>query len=383
MAGKAREGEEGGRMSEYQWYEFVALDRPLSAKQMTELRAISTRATISPTRFWNEYHRGDLNADPAELMASYFDAHLYFANWGSHRLMLRVPKARVDVASLKPYFAAGREARLTSHGEQIVFDFTSEDEEPEYKEGDPGLLAALSPLRAELMRGDLRPAYLGWLLAMQENDDDDKVEPPVPAGLSELTVAQEAMVEFLRIDVDLVTAAAGGSAAMIDDGEPFRQWLVNLAPKDKDAWLRRAANEPDLALGGELLRAFRATTKGTPSGARRTFGELRAIAETRRAAREGKEAARKKKETAAAEAARQRHLAELGRDVDAAWAKLEQLVGSSGYDEAVRLAVDLRDLAEQSGTAADFAQRFEAMRKRQARRRGFFDRWKSAREAAR
>ena len=38
-------------MSEYQCYEFVALDRPLTAKQMAELRAISTRAEISPTRF--------------------------------------------------------------------------------------------------------------------------------------------------------------------------------------------------------------------------------------------------------------------------------------------------------------------------------------------
>ena len=39
-------------MSEYQCYELVALDRPLAAKQMAELRAISTRAEISPTRFW-------------------------------------------------------------------------------------------------------------------------------------------------------------------------------------------------------------------------------------------------------------------------------------------------------------------------------------------
>jgi predicted HTH transcriptional regulator len=37
----------GGPMSEYQCYEFVALDRPLTAKQMAELRAISTRAPAS------------------------------------------------------------------------------------------------------------------------------------------------------------------------------------------------------------------------------------------------------------------------------------------------------------------------------------------------
>lgn len=37
-------------MSEYQCYEFVALDRPLTSKQIIELRAISTRAEITPAR---------------------------------------------------------------------------------------------------------------------------------------------------------------------------------------------------------------------------------------------------------------------------------------------------------------------------------------------
>jgi hypothetical protein len=40
-------------MSEHQCYEFLSLDRPLTSKQMTELRAISTRADITPTRFRN------------------------------------------------------------------------------------------------------------------------------------------------------------------------------------------------------------------------------------------------------------------------------------------------------------------------------------------
>jgi hypothetical protein len=47
-------------VSEYQSYEFVALDRRLTAKEMAELRIISTRAEITPTRFWNEYNWGDL-----------------------------------------------------------------------------------------------------------------------------------------------------------------------------------------------------------------------------------------------------------------------------------------------------------------------------------
>jgi hypothetical protein len=198
-----------------------------------------------------------------------------------------------------------------------------------------------------------------------------------------LTAAKEAMVEFLRIDVDLVAAAASGSSAASADGPSFRRWLAALSPKDKDAWLRRAADEPELALGGELLRAFRATARGERSGARRAAGELRALAEAQRAEREKADAARARKAKAAADAARQRHLTKLARDVNGAWAKLEKLVEASSYDEAVKLAVDLRDLATRDGTAAGFAQRFEEMRRRQLRRRGFFDRWKRAEVTAR
>lgn len=50
-------------MSEYQYYEFLALDRPLTAEQRAELRSISTRAEITATRFTNEYHWGDLKGD--------------------------------------------------------------------------------------------------------------------------------------------------------------------------------------------------------------------------------------------------------------------------------------------------------------------------------
>lgn len=366
-------------MSEYQCYEFVALDRPLTAKQMAELRALSTRAEISPTRFWNEYQWGDLKADPAKLMERYFDAHLYFANWGTRRLMLRVAKARVDAKALKPYFDVGHAACLTSVGEHVLIDLGSDTEEPEGDDQSHGSLAALSPLRAELTRGDLRPAYLAWLLAVDGNNvDDDAEEPPVPARLAELTAAQQAMIEFLRIDVDLVAAAARGSAARTDDGAPFRRWLAALSDKQKNAWLRRAADEPDLALGSELLRAFRATEKGDRPGARRTIGELRALAAAQRVARENAEATRARKARDAADAARQRHLTALVRKVEVAWTKLEKLVEAKRYDEAATLAVDLRDLATRDGTAAGFASRFEAMRKRQLRRRGFFDRWKRA-----
>jgi hypothetical protein len=78
-------------MSEYQYYEFLALDRPLTEKQRAELRSISTRAEITATRFVNEYQWGDLKGDPRQMVERYFDAFLYLANWGTRQLMFRLP----------------------------------------------------------------------------------------------------------------------------------------------------------------------------------------------------------------------------------------------------------------------------------------------------
>jgi hypothetical protein len=54
-------------MSEYQYYEFKAIDKPLTKKDMQALRNLSTRAQINPTSFVNEYNWGDFKGNPLKL----------------------------------------------------------------------------------------------------------------------------------------------------------------------------------------------------------------------------------------------------------------------------------------------------------------------------
>jgi hypothetical protein len=42
-------------VSEYQYYEFTAVDRPLTTREQSELRSLSTRADITATSFVNTY----------------------------------------------------------------------------------------------------------------------------------------------------------------------------------------------------------------------------------------------------------------------------------------------------------------------------------------
>jgi len=55
-------------VSEYQYYDFRAIDRPLAKKEMGSLRSLSTRAAITTTSFTNHYDRGDLKANPSKLL---------------------------------------------------------------------------------------------------------------------------------------------------------------------------------------------------------------------------------------------------------------------------------------------------------------------------
>jgi hypothetical protein len=88
-------------VSEYQYYDFRALDRPLTRNEMAALRSISTRASITATSFTNHYEWGDLKANPGKLLEKYFDAFVYVANWGTHEFYIRLPQGSVDYKSLK------------------------------------------------------------------------------------------------------------------------------------------------------------------------------------------------------------------------------------------------------------------------------------------
>ena len=90
-------------MSEYKYYEFIAIDEPLTPKQMAELRACSSRANITPTSFVNEYHWGDLKGDPIEWMRRYFDVHVYVANWCTFVLCLRLPKGAFNAGIFRDF----------------------------------------------------------------------------------------------------------------------------------------------------------------------------------------------------------------------------------------------------------------------------------------
>jgi hypothetical protein len=377
-------------MSEHQYYEFQAIDRPLTAKEMEELRSYSTRARITPTSFVNDYAWGDFKGDEDAWMAKYFDAFLYLANWGTHVLKLRLPSLLLDSKTAKAY-CGGDSTFVGEKSGKVILSFVSEDEEGgDWVEGE-GHLSSLISVRAELARGDLRTLYLGWLLRAQAGElGDEDLEPPVPPGLGQLSASLESLAEFLRIDGDLRHVAAESSPPLAGvgiDRDDVRAWIGKLSTKEKDERIANLVVDADDAQVAELLQLFlkqRAASDRGSATTGRTVGKLLQAAEayaTQRkrieAEKHAKNKARREREAAIA---RKKHLDSLvGRETKL-WAEIDGLVATKqpkSYDQAVKLLVDLRDLDARS-KGGDFQLRIEALRQAQARKPSFIERLKKA-----
>ena len=374
-------------MSEYQYYEFLAVDRPLTAAEQAEVRQLSTRARITATSFTNEYHWGDFKGSPDQLMQRYYDAHLYLANWGTHRIMLRLPRTLLDPKVAGRYCVDGQ-VRVLTIRDYVILDLTSEDEAGEWVEDAEDSLSAIVGVRSELAAGDLRPLYLAWLSGYGGwerdedafgDEDEGEVEPPVPAGLGSLTAPQRALADFLRLDSDLLEVAAEASPrlpAMKDDARALARHIVKLPAGDKDRLLLLVAEDQAARARMELLRGFR----GDPddqrgSRPRRTVAELLDTAAARRLQREQRTAAVAAAQQALREqqraAARQKRLDELAEDPETVWADAERLITTrlpAHYDAAVTLLRDLHELAQREDQAEAFARRFAALREAHLRK---------------
>ena len=373
-------------MSEYQYYDFRAIDHALTKTEMAALRAISTRAVITTTSFTNHYEWGDLKADPLKLLEKYFDASVYVANWGTREFHLRLPQERVDFKQLKSILP-GKSAHVRSAGKFVIVSFESEVESDDDWDDGTGWMGSLVSLRSDLLRGDLRCLYLGWLHSVECHEfSEDTLEPPVPAGLRELSAPLDSFIEFLGIDGDLVEVAASASAPLKEgpSRKELATWIQGLPENEKDSLLIDFLSESSERCRLELLQRFRrengvAANHGAIE--RRTVNDLLTESRVRsdeRAnqlrANRAEDVARKK---AKDEADRAVYLEGLVKREKAVWKQVEAYIEKrqpKDYERAVILLVDLHDLAVRQGDEAGFQLRMEELRKTHAAKSAFLGR---------
>ena len=373
-------------MSEYQRYEFMTSDRPLTRAQLDAVNALSSHIEASSTHALIEYHWGDFKHDPIDVLHKFFDGFLYWANWGAPELALRFPHGILPVDLIDGYDLDDF-VTFTQYPDYDILDIhfgemEGTDEWMEYE------LGSLIAIRDELMEGDLRALYIVWLASQRmregydeeesydEEEDDEIISvPPVPPAFGRLTAAQQALAELLQVPQELLVAAARhSSAAMSSTDDDFVAW-VELLPQDRhsDYLVRLAHNEPGLSrlLVRELRELGQDKTRARPStGEHVTYATLLAESKAIKAQLE-----REKREQE--QLARQRHLQEIHDHRDEYWHQVELAVTrgtGSGYDEAVRLLVELREVADQFKESQEFQEHFRAWVRPHLRRPAFVKR---------
>lgn len=350
-------------MSEYQRYEFMTIDRPLTSKELDAVNALSSHIEASSTHALIEYHWGDFKHEPIKVLREFFDGFLYWANWGTPELAFRFPHGILPADLLEGYDLDDF-VTFTKHSDYDILDIhfnemEAPDEWVEYQ------LGSLIGVRDELMEGDVRALYVVWLagqdvLGSYDEEEDYEISvPAVPPGLGTLTTAQQALAELVRVPQELLVAAARhSSAAVSSTKDDFGAWIKLLSPERRDEYLMRLArNEPGLSrlFVRELRDLGQDKTRAVPSiGEHVTYATL--LAESK-AIKDQLEREKREQERAA----RQRHLQDIHEHQDTFWRQVDQSAArgsGTGYDEAVRVLVELREAADQFKETQKFQSRF-------------------------
>lgn len=373
-------------MSEYQYYEFQAIDRPLTEEKQKAVSQLSSRVDPHPRQAVFVYNYSDFPGDPEQVLARYYDAMFYIANWGSTQLMFRFPQSLIDLEQVQAYCYPDYAEECVSFstvGKYVILNIEFHDEEGDgWIEGE-GWLPALLPLRDDILRGDYRVLYLAWLRALEMEDVLDSVaEPPVPPGLNRMSPALCKFVELFEIDPLLIQVAAEASQAQEAVADDWLHPAISqLSREESDIFLLRLARgESHLSL--EFKKRLREIASASRPGQsaqslpepRRTAGQvLREVEERQEHERQ--------RQAAEAEAKRIQELETLAWREDQVWAEVDALIQqkeSKSYDEAAQLLLKLHDLSGYQGQETAFQQRLNRIYEQYSRRNALLHRLHNA-----
>ncbi len=374
-------------MSEYQYYEFLAIDHALTEEETKALRTLSTRAQITPVSFINEYNWGDFKGDPGKLMQRYFDAHVYVANWMTAVFMVRLP---IEALSQKTAKAMAVNYMLDFKSTRTHWIITwcleeSENYDRFGMEDGRGWMARLAPLRDELLRGDIRSLYIGWLASVSGGMTDNHEKEPLSVnGLGSLTSAQQALAKFLEIDPDLLEGAGIDNPAVqaeVISNKEMEEWIDGLSKNEVKAVMKQLLEGKGLHAERTLKNQFTAWLRDMQGDevkvSRRTVKELWKNAKKAEKIRFEREKNALILQESRLREDREAYLKNLTNDFPKIWKSLQQTVkrGSGlAYDEVCRSIVDISEAYERLENRKHFQKELKRFMSNHMRRKALIQR---------
>jgi len=351
-------------MSEYQHYEFRSIDKALSEEEREIVSSWSSRTRATSIGATFTYHYSDFPKNARQVVERYFDAMFYLSNWGSYRLMFKVPKGLFTLKSIRQYCSESLE--IYESADFIIIDICVNEEDGEcWAEGD-GMLSSLISLREDIIAGDFRSLYLIWLKESTEdvineydNVDENSDEPDVPAGLAELNGALTEFANVFNVDQDAISAAAMASMPLKPiDVVDYSTLIEKLNDKEKTEWLVRLINnESNLAQKFKRTFSKHKLTKDAVMQ-KRSVSDIVEIMMRKREEREVIEKQLREEKRLA-------KLQKVERKQDSLWEDVDHLISlkkSNAYDQAVKNLELLKELAVHKNTLSDFTKKVTAIK---------------------
>jgi hypothetical protein len=354
-------------MSEFQQYQFRKLDAPLTAEEKKEVSTWSSRTMPSSHSATFIYHYGDFPKNEHHVVEKYFDVMLYVTNWGTRRLLYRLPKDLLDVKAVKAYMYQDdyNSIELIKKDTCYLLDITISEEggddgwmdDNEYDLGD------FVRLRDDIVGGDYRGLYLLCLnfkyrATANEYDgedeedeylDEDEAEsftlPDVPPNMQKLLPVHRALADFFEMDVDLYTVAQTLGENVASITPDYEKLLAKLSDKQKNDFLKRLlTNESqlDIKLKKQLESFLPAQQQKKAERSSPTIQTLqKMVADVYKTRCERLESDKK--------TAHIQKMQKLAPQKEKLWKEVKaelEIKKGNAYDRATRLLVDLKELAD-------------------------------------
>jgi hypothetical protein len=292
---------------------------------------------------------------------------------------LALPAGCLKPETIEPYLHGGEryEKTLTTKqvgGRRLICWERNEEGGWGWTEGE-GIIDQLIGIREELMRGDDRSLFLGWLADFDPDNwrdprDRGVLMPPIPTGLDALSPALRTLIEHFPVDPDALAVAAGQSQATAPERLPISQVLANVPVSEMQAWLERVAAGDGSRVMAELNRLTYPRVE-TPVGQAMSCTDFAAKVVEVREARLKREAGAAAEERKREAEAHRRRLAAVMQRAETIWSGLDPLMDqkvASAYDQAAAQLLELRDAHKQAGEDARFQAKVAAFRERYAQR---------------
>lgn len=377
------------KMSTYQYYEFRTVDRLLTESEQAEINTWSSRSMAGSNMVSFEYNYGDFKKDMEEAMWDYFDIGLYMANWGSRRLIIKLPLKLVDYQHLELYDIAAsyyltNELRILKNEEHVLVDMNLNEEGGGYWLYGEGRLAELVELRSDILNEDYRSLFIIWLELVRQTYESDKLgknysfrKSLIPPNLKQLSQRLTKLMDFFEIGIDWVNGVAKYSLDKIEADFNYKEYLKDLDSKIKEDYLHRLL-EGEYSLDKKLKHELKSRFKvSEPAFVNEGSIPLSEFLEQVNLA----EIARDEAERLEKERLHSIKMKEVKENKVHLESELERHIlrsNASGYKIAVTNLLDLRSLSEYEKKQEEFSQYLKQIVDRHRRKQTFIKRLREA-----